>query len=75
MKTKEDNVPKVYNKHIDRNVKTNRQLIPRHYLRFLPVILGSQDKWDLVFEKVIAKLDELDTTNQPVSVKVKESSK
>lgn len=72
MKTKEDNVPKVYNNHIDINVKTSRQLIPRHYLRFLPVILGSQDKWNLVFEKVVAKLDELDI-NQPV-IEVKETA-
>lgn len=54
------------NKNYSKVNNSKRNLIPRYYLKFLPVILGSQDKWNLVFDKVIAKLDELD---KPVIVK------
>lgn len=70
--TKEDNIPKVYNNHIDKNVKTKGDLIPPSYKQFFCTMLSSQDKWDLVFEKIIAKLDELD--HKP-TIEVKESSK
>ena len=35
-------------------------LIPRDYIRVVSTMLGSQEKFDKVMEKVIAKLDELD---------------
>jgi hypothetical protein len=53
-------VQEVYKNEHDKNVNTTGNLIPAEYRIVFWTLLGSQDKWNLVFDRVIARLDELE---------------
>lgn len=56
---------------VNKNINTKGNLIPIEYRKVFWTLLGSQDKWNLVIDKVVTKLDELD---QPVTINVKETT-
>jgi hypothetical protein len=45
---------------VNSNQQKPRNLIPRNYNQFMFTMLSSQEKWNLVFEKLIAAFDKLE---------------
>jgi adenosine deaminase len=64
---KEENVSKVYNNYVDKNVKTTGNLIPTEFRFVFWSLLTDQLKWNKVFDKLIERIDELE--EQPIEVK------
>jgi hypothetical protein len=61
VKSNTENVSKVYNNHVDKNVKKKGNLIPTEYRKVFWTLVASQERWNHVFDKFIERVDELET--------------
>jgi hypothetical protein len=57
--TKTESVSHKHENYIDKNVETNRQLIPTECKVVFRTLLGSQEKFDIVINKVMTAFSKL----------------